>query len=331
MSLLYDFMDVLDGSESAPHPRHKLPPTETRIAGIVLYSLLFILTIANYIYKRVKARGSLSTMAKTFFICLPTFMLLRIVWLIDNLVLESHKSVALDRFDSILNRICMCVFLFAFNSMLFYWIDTSLTTVNSAFAKEAFGGSMEFGFMTPLGRGLFYGATGLVIALVLILCVARVILQSELHSSDSDFSEKNNVIHNLNDANNMIISIMFLIFGFLFLFFGVKLNLRISGHDHKLKDLWKTLLFSISLCVCFFIRFVFFSLRIMTDGITIDDNVFIIFTYFVPELIPALLILWSCNIKMFNDSDSKQEKPEDTFVDPLLEEIRDDEMREPMY
>jgi len=325
MTFLDDF-DFLDGVSSS-HPSHeKSEPTVTRGIGVAMYVLLFIATVGNFIYKLRKSSKPMPVMTKTFYICLPIFMLLRVIWLIIELVLEHKDNSSLDMFNSVLNRVCMCLFLFVFNSLLFYWIDTVHTTVNSAFAKKAFAGSMEFGFITPLGRILFYVATGLVIALIMALVIARAILKDELNSSDSDYSDKKDTVEHLREANNLIISIMFLIFGACFLFYGTKLNCRIGrSGNNKLADLWKTELFSIGLCLCFLLRFFFFSYTIF-GGHKIDDNVFIIVTYYIPEIIPSLLILWSVNTKMFDDSDEPEEDAEE-FVDPLLAEEEDDESR----
>jgi len=321
--LLLDFTEG-DGSSSHHHHDDKDEPTITRIIGVVMYVLLLFATAGNYIYKLVKVKKPLSTMAKTFYICFPIFMLLRVVWLIIELVLEHKDDSGLDMFNSVLNRICMCLFLFVFNSLLFYWIDTVHTTVNSAFAKKAFAGSMEFGFVTPLGRILFYVATGAVITLIMALVIARAILKDELDSSDDDYSDKKETVEQLREANNLIISAMFLVFGACFLFYGTKLNCRIGkSGNNKLADLWKTELFSVGLCICFLLRFFFFSFTIF-GGHRIDDNVFIVVTYYIPEIIPALLILWSVNTKMFNDSDEPEEDAEE-FVDPLLAEEEEDE------
>jgi len=218
---------------------------------------------------------------------------------------------------------------FVFISLLFYWIDTVHTTVNTAYAKKAFGGGMEFGFLTPLGRLVFYLATGLVILLILVLMVARAIMKGELDSSDDDYSDKKHTVEALREANNMIISVMFLILGGCFLFYGTKLNCRIGKvSGSSIKDLWKIEAFSIGLCVCFFLRFFFFSFAIVNSGKTIEEDVFIIFTYYVPEIIPALLILCSVNAKMFNDTTSDGPDTADdaeSFVDPLLAEEEEDE------
>ena len=99
----------------------------------------------------------------------------RILWLIFEIVVESHKRdgeylASLDATSSIMNRLSMCVFLYVFNSLLFYWIDTIHTTINATFAKQAFGGGVDFGFMSSGGHKLFYGATFLVIFLVVCSC-----------------------------------------------------------------------------------------------------------------------------------------------------------------
>jgi len=323
------FDDVLLASSQKSSSHHKDDDNSgsvTRIVGIVFYSLFFIATVANYIYKLKTSKKKLPGMATTSFICLPVFMLLRVVWLIIELIHD--KSSGLDLFNSVLNRVCMCVFLFVFISLLFYWIDTVHTTVNTAYAKKAFGGGMEFGFLTPLGRLVFYLATGLVILLILVLMVARAIMKGELDSSDDDYSDKKHTVEALREANNMIISVMFLILGGCFLFYGTKLNCLIGkGTGNSIKELWKTELFSIGLCLCFILRFFFFSWSIF-GGSDIEEDAFIVCTYYIPEIIPAALILWSVNTPMFSDKEENNSEGEaEEFVDPLLEEERDDESR----
>ena len=70
-----------------------------------------------------------------------------------------------DAVAKILNRLCFCVFLFVFNALLFYWVDTVHTTVNASFAKEAFKGTLDYEYMTKGGRIFFWGSTVLVILL----------------------------------------------------------------------------------------------------------------------------------------------------------------------
>ena len=79
-----------------------------------------------------------------------------------------ETSPALDVADKIINRVCLCVFLFVFNALLFYWVDTVHTTVNVAFAKEAFKGTLDYEFMTMRGRILFWVAT--VVVILLTVC-----------------------------------------------------------------------------------------------------------------------------------------------------------------
>ena len=93
-----------------------------------------------------------------------------------NTAEPSSARDSADDFNKIWNRVCFCVFLFVFNSLLFYWIDTIHTTINVAFAKQALSGSLDFGFITPLGRKLFYLATVLVSILVVCLLFFSVIL-----------------------------------------------------------------------------------------------------------------------------------------------------------
>ena len=81
------------------------------------------------------------------------------------MILECNDSDGAGIANNLINRVCLSVFLFVFNALLFYWIDTVHTTVNVAFAKEAFKGSLDYEFITPMGRLFFWIVTGLVICL----------------------------------------------------------------------------------------------------------------------------------------------------------------------
>ena len=72
----YDDVPSLSSSSSASHSAKKEDDvTVMRVIGIVLYGSLFIATLADYIYKRMKARRKLPTMVTTFYVGLPLFML----------------------------------------------------------------------------------------------------------------------------------------------------------------------------------------------------------------------------------------------------------------
>jgi len=234
----------------------------------------------------------------------------------------------LSYFNKVWNRVCFCIYLFVFNALLFYWIDTIHTTVNAAFAKEALSGSLDFGFITPRGRMMFYLATGVVILLVLGLAIIRVAIKSALSSGDSDYSEMKDHVTNLEHANNLIVSVMFLVYGIFFVVYGTKLNIRVckTSTDNKPHGVWLHELFSIGLLLCFVLRCIMFSYNILT-GCEIEGDLFEILTYYVPELFSALLVLVSVNSSMFRDSERDYSADvDDVFVDPLLKEEEENEM-----
>ena len=165
----------------------------------------------------------------------------------------------------------------------------------------------------------------------MVLAIARVILLSEQSKSDSDYSSEKNTTDNLDDANNIIISLVFLAYGILFVYYGTTLNCRIRKSSRtKMAGLWKNHVFSIGLCLCFIVRCVLFSYRILDGGKKMNNNVFIFFNYYVPEIVPALLILWTVNTKMFRDPNASSNgsvQEDDDFVDPLIAEAEDDDAR----
>ena len=255
--------------------------------------------------------------------------------------------------SNLINRVCFCVFLFVFNSLLFYWIDTVHTTVNVAFAKEAFKGSLDYEFITPIGRIFFWIATVAVIALTvcalplfliffvciccftcflfvcvcvcfvqLILAIVRACLIGTADKTASDYPEMKNTINVIYDVNNIIISLMFLVYGLCFFIYGTTLNCRIgrnSGSSSR-ADLVKAEVFAVVLTCCFAVRCVMFSYRIMT-GKYLDNNLYISLSYFVPEIIPTLMCLWSVNTKMFSEAEKTINVPGGTAGD---ENIPDD-------
>ena len=146
-----------------------------------------------------------------------------------------------------------------------------------------------------------------------------------------DGSERENTQHTANvmyDVNNIIISCMFLVYAACFLFYGTKLNCRIRSTEgtHK-SDVVKAEVFSVLLFACFAVRCVMFSYRIIT-GAYINDIVFTVFTYMVPEVLPTLLCLWSVNTAMFDEADTQNAHAKDkyaSFVDPLIQEDEEDQ------
>jgi len=291
----------LSSSEKTENEKPLWDVAVIQIIGVVFYSILFIGTLVAYIIKRHVTSVSLQQMATLFYIGLPVFMILRTIWF----VLEMNTSDGAGLASNLINRICFCVFLFVFNSLLFYWIDTVHTTVNVAFAKEAFKGSLDYEFITPIGRIFFWIATAVVIGLTLILAIVRAALIGSADKTASDYADMKQTINVIYDVNNIIISLMFLVYGLCFFIYGTTLNCRI-GRNHganKSLDLVKAEIFAIVLTICFAIRCVMFSYRIMT-GKYLPNDLYISLSYFVPEIIPTLMCLWSVNTKMFNDADS---------------------------
>jgi len=307
MTLLDDLFDSLSSSSSSSIPKELSDwiSSPIHIAGIVLYSILFAVTLILYILKRYRYAMSLRQMSTLFYIGLPVFMLLRTIWFI----LELNQTEDAGLANNVLNRICFCVFLFVFNALLFYWIDTVHTTVNVAFAKEAFQGSLDYEFITPTGRIMFWIVTGIVIALTLILAIVRTALIKTADKTASGYADMKDTISTIYDVNNIIISLLFLAYGLCFLIYGTTLDCRIRKNtSSKSSDLIKAEVFAVVLMACFAVRCVMFSYRIMT-GKYLDTNVYVALSYFVPEIIPSIMCLWSTNTRMFNDADNKLSVP----------------------
>jgi len=291
--------------------------TAVHVVGMVFIAILFIATVVVYIIKRLNTSVSLQQMATLFYIGLPIFMILRMIWFI----LEMDQSDGAKLANNLINRICFCVFLFVFNALLFYWIDTVHTTVNVAFAKEAFKGSLDYEFITPIGRVLFWIVTCVVICLTLILAIVRAVLIGTADKTASDYKSMKETINEIYDANNIIISLMFLAYGLCFFIYGTTLNCRIARNNSATRswDLVKAEVFAVVLTCCFAVRCVMFSYRIMT-GEYLDDNLYVVLSYYVPEIIPSIMCLWSVNTKMFNDADAGVGAgPEEEEIDPPYE------------
>jgi len=210
-------------------------------------------------------------------------------------------------------------------------MDTMHTTVNANFAQKALSGSDDFGFITPIGRKLFHAATALVVVCVLLLGIIRVWILAVLDTMDdktgSEYKSLKTNARNMDQANNIIISIMFFVYGFFFLFYGTKLNCRVhKSGSGDMQGIWATEIFSISLFALFLLRcFMFFWGA--ADGCRFNGNVFETLTYYVPEIGSVILILLSLNSHMFNPSSSKSyEDIDDHFTDPLDREIEENEM-----
>jgi len=298
MSSLFSDSSILSSSEE--EPIWVINPIQ--ICGIVFCAVLFIATFVMYVVKRLNTSVSLQQMASMFYIGLPIFLVMRMTWFVLEMNTTDDAGIA----NNLINRICFCVFLFVFNSLLFYWIDTVHTTVNVQFAKEAFKGSLDYEFITPVGRIFFWIATVLVILLTLILAIVRAALIANADKTASDYPSMKETINTLYDVNNIIISLMFLVYGLCFFIYGTTLNCRIGRNNSSTRstDLIKAEVFAIVLTCCFAVRCVMFSYRVMT-GKYLDNNLYVCLSYFVPEIIPSLMCIWSVNTKMFSDADSQ--------------------------
>jgi len=313
----------------------------TDVAAAVAYFIVGCASVVTFIYKKMKS--NVTGLSLAFYLCLILFLFCRTLWitfesLIDYYPYGNSSTVKenlhkLDLFNKVWNRVCFCLFLYVFQLLLFYWIDTIHTTVNANFAKQALSGSDDFGFITPLGRKLFHIATAFVVVCVLLLGIVRVGIKVKLDdwvSSEYDTSLYNatsDAEERLDKANNIIISIMFCIYGVFFLFYGTKLNCRVhKSGSGDMQGIWATEIFSISLFALFLLRcFMFFWGA--ADGCRFNGNVFETLTYYVPEIGSVILILLSLNSHMFNPSSSKSyEDIDDHFTDPLDREIEENEM-----
>jgi len=282
--------------------------TPIQIAGIVMYTLLCIVTLVIYIIKRTKSSVPLQQMASLFYIGLPIFSILRVIWFI----LEMNQSSEAGLASNLLNRVSFCVFLFVFNALLFYWIDTVHTTVNVAFAKEAFKGSLDYEFITPAGRIGFWIATATVILLTLVLAIVRAVLIGTADKTASDYKTMKDTINTVYDVNNIIIGLTFLAYGLCFFIYGTTLSCRIKKNQGSSNccDIVKAETFAVVLTLCFAVRCVMFSYRVMT-GKYLDNDLYISLSYFVPELLTSAMCLWSVNVKMFSESPTPGAKEDD--------------------
>ena len=157
---------------------------------------------------------------------------------------------------------------------------------------------------------------------MIVAFVRQALLDKAKEQEGSEQSKTQNTAQVLYDFNNITISVMFLIYAACFLFYGTKLNCRIGKGAHK-KDLIKAQTFSVLLFLCFVVRCVMFSFRIVTNK-NIDETVFQIFTYMVPEVLPSLLCLWSINTEMFDEANAPQQIDANSYIDPLIAEEQED-------
>jgi len=330
----------------------------TYVVGIVLYFIVAWVSVVLFVIKKRKPKSNITGLSLAFYLCLILFLFARTLWVVFETVInigeepgsvigapespisfsdESSSSSCvdepvngLDMFNKVFNRVCFCLFLYVFQLMLFYWMDTMHTTVNANFAQKALSGSDDFGFITPLGRKLFHIATAAVVVCVLMLGLVRVWIQSNIDECAPDHKAKDKMVHQMDEANNIIISVVFFIYGFFFLFYGTKLNCRVhkSTLTRKVHGACMAEVFSIMLCAFFILR-CFMFIWAAAGGCYFNGNVFNIFTYYVPEIGAVVFILLSLNSNMFNPNGSDDAKPleDDHFTDPLDREIEENELK----
>lgn len=273
------------GSSSDQSAWHAVP---VFIIGTVLYFLTFVLICANYLWKLKSNSVVCKSLATVFFIALPMFLLLRVIWWVLNMRSD------LDSAAFFLNRAAFIVFLFVFNSVLFFWADTIHTTVNVVFAKQAIHADLDFSYMTPVVKVCFWVVTIVTALFTLGTAIAGSVQAGGGHPRTSA----------VYDINILLLSAVFLGYGGAFLFYGTRLFLRLRDNSSLgWWDLWKVELFSISLCICFLLRVAMFTIRLATHKL-IDTTVFNVLCYYIPELIPILLCLWAVNTNIVDDDAS---------------------------
>jgi len=332
MDYFADLFNVLD-DESSAHCEETEASDLTYFISTALYFVTGFATLGLLLYKKLKQKSKMAGMTLAFYIGLIVFMFCRAMWLLIE-VENRDKScetinVNLDYFNKVWNRVCFCIFLFVFQLLLFCWIDTIHTTVNVAFAKDALSGSLDFGFITPLVRNLILFFCILIVIVVFLLGVIRVGLQSSLStiSSSEEYTRRKNAAHDMDTANNLIISLVFLCYGAFLFFYGTKLNCRVhkTAPEKKVEGVWMMEIISILLCACFILRCIMFSLHALFHQ-DVPGDYFVTFTYTVPELGSAILILMSVNSSMFKNSEPAANPAYDNFQDPLLKEEEDNEL-----
>jgi len=270
------------------------------VISLCLYGLLFIGCIVSFLlsFNDKKSWDPTQTrIQQLFHAFLGSFIAVRITWY----ALRSFAGRTVASF--ILNRLGFVLFFTAFTLVLFFWAEMYHKNYVSA-----------GGFLPRLFK-VFVAVNALLYAIEISVVVTFLIVDRD------DYSQREgNPIYDasiyLEIIVNFVVSMCFLIYGIrLFLSHVPALEYE-ETQNRKYREILKILISTIIFTTCFLVRVVAFLYRPITNSY-MNNNLFQILAYYIPEVIPSLVQFYLIRGKL------RREKADTQYIQNLYQQEED--------
>jgi len=300
--------------DSADNPEYKI-----RVAGIGLYSILFFMTFVIFIRNLCHEKISILSVGKTFYLFLMCFIIVRVSWLaIKAFIIEQNHG------EYILGRIALCLFFTSFTLVLFHWAEEFRRRY---YDDKRFLPTVFWPFII-LNAFVWCGQV--------VMIVWYTVTQDQIKTK----------VYNINSiviaGINLLVSIFFFLYSVRLYYLTRKPSIATvpptSPFDNSANGivppdflspgtrnaLLKIFIANAIFGVCFLLRVGMWSLKPIF-GLEIDNVLYIIFSYFVPELLPSLLQLYVIKIR------KDEYRQQDQFIKDLYAESEEEGKEAPFH
>jgi len=267
------------------------------VAGLVVYGciilFLFFTAILGYCTSSSSSLSSLEKNVRIIFrVILLLFAAVRLTWV------ACRTFIGENTLTFVTNRVAIVLYLTTFTLVIFYWAEQ--------FHKNYYETSGSF--MPRLGTGF------IILNVVVYIGEIIIILMWAL----GEEAREGSLIYEINIVVDVVlscfISIAFFVYGLLL--FCSKRNVD-DDISQRNKELVKLLMYTIVFTACFMCRVFMFLYRPIT-GLYLNNTIFVVFGYYVPELVPAALQMYIAEQKQ------TQEEEDNKFIEGLYREYEDD-------
>ncbi|KAJ6236508.1 tobamovirus multiplication protein 1-like isoform x1 [Anaeramoeba flamelloides] len=261
------------------------------VFGIVVCVLIFLWALYQLVVIVKRSNKKIPTSQQFVFHALVlVFLLFRIIWLGLKEDEEVHGKHVVGLF--VINRFAIVSFFTSFTLLIFYWAEIFHGWVKSNEQRSLSTLKKPFWLM----NGFLY--------LFSLICIIVYAAEEPEDRETNDFYT----------ANILIIALLSALVSIGFLFYGFSLIKRFKDSfsvSKKKNSLRKIVAITIIFFICFMLRFIFFLYRPATDK-KMNPDVYTFFAYYIPELIPTCIQLYTMKpkktIKIDNEEKSQSEE-----------------------
>jgi len=267
------------------------------ILSLCLYGVLGLGCLISFLYSLKKKHDEKYAIQQVFHFFLSLFIAVRISWFtLRNFFGRNLVAFALNRFGFLL-------FFTAFTVVLFYWAETYHKTYVSS-----------SGFLPRLVK-LFVTTNLLLYAYEVTLVILFVVQTDQNH-----YVEEGNLVYEFSIMSEVfvsfIVSVGFLIYGArLFMSHGKATDFEENFHQ-KAQEILRILISTIIFSVCFLVRVIAFLYRPITNGY-MNDQLFQVLGYFIPELIPSIVQFYIIQ------AHKKKQQQDNKYIEGLYKQEED--------